>query len=130
MDPAPYGAGGGGTVLEHRYGAALLACLLTGDPVTEMATMLGPSLCIFRPAPSARSTIFWCWGVRKTAYSGEYRSVFGGHPGWWRARTNRLGCWRHMSGSLLIAGRSCRPGGGACAWPSPVRTLPSGNLVP
>lgn len=33
---SPYATGGGGTVLEHRYGAVLLACLLTGDPVTEL----------------------------------------------------------------------------------------------
>src|ERR1022692_421529 len=33
---APYATGGGGTVLEHRYGAVLLVCLLTGDPVTEL----------------------------------------------------------------------------------------------
>jgi hypothetical protein len=29
----PYSTGGGGTVLEHVYGATLLADLLTGDPV-------------------------------------------------------------------------------------------------
>lgn len=33
---APYATGGGGTVLEHRYGAVLLSSLLTGDPVTEL----------------------------------------------------------------------------------------------
>jgi hypothetical protein len=33
---APYATGGGGTVLEHRYGALLLSSLLTGDPVTEL----------------------------------------------------------------------------------------------
>jgi hypothetical protein len=35
-DAAPYATGGGGTVLEHRYGAVLLTCLLTGDPVSEL----------------------------------------------------------------------------------------------
>ncbi len=33
---APYATGGGGTVLEHRYGAVLLCSLLTGDPITEL----------------------------------------------------------------------------------------------
>jgi hypothetical protein len=33
---APYATGGGGTVLEHRYGAVLLSSLLAGDPVTEL----------------------------------------------------------------------------------------------
>jgi hypothetical protein len=31
---SPYATGGGGTVLEHRYGATLLAHLLTGDPIS------------------------------------------------------------------------------------------------
>lgn len=33
---SPYSTGGGGTVLEHRYGALLLSHLLTGDPLTEL----------------------------------------------------------------------------------------------
>jgi hypothetical protein len=33
---APYATGGGGIVLEHRYGAVLLASLLTGDPLPEL----------------------------------------------------------------------------------------------
>ena len=33
---APYATGGGGTVLEHRYGAVLLCSLLTGDPISEL----------------------------------------------------------------------------------------------
>src|SRR5213592_4795288 len=39
---APYATGGGGTVLEHRYGAVLLAHLLTGDPVTELGDDVAP----------------------------------------------------------------------------------------
>src|SRR5512132_4073331 len=39
---SPYSTGGGGTVLEHRYGAVLLAHLLTGDPVTELGDDLAP----------------------------------------------------------------------------------------
>lgn len=37
MPASPYSTGGGGTVLEHRYGAVLLAALLTGDPVPALA---------------------------------------------------------------------------------------------
>lgn len=33
---SPYASGGGGTVLEHLYGAVLLSSLLTGDPITEL----------------------------------------------------------------------------------------------
>jgi hypothetical protein len=33
---SPYASGGGGTVLEHLYGAILLSSLLVGDPVTEL----------------------------------------------------------------------------------------------
>jgi hypothetical protein len=32
----PYASGGGGTVLEHLYGAVLLSSLLVGDPITEL----------------------------------------------------------------------------------------------
>ena len=32
----PYSTGGGGIVLEHRYGALILSHLLTGDPVPEL----------------------------------------------------------------------------------------------
>jgi hypothetical protein len=33
---SPYSTGGGGTRLEHRYGAILLAALLTADPIPEL----------------------------------------------------------------------------------------------
>ena len=36
MRASPYSTGGGGTVLEHRYGALILSHLLTGDPVPEL----------------------------------------------------------------------------------------------
>src|SRR2546427_12777184 len=39
---APYATGGGGTVLEHRYGAVLLGTLLTGDPVPELGADATP----------------------------------------------------------------------------------------
>jgi hypothetical protein len=40
---SPYSTGGGGTVLEHRYGALLLTHLLTGDPVPELGDDVTPS---------------------------------------------------------------------------------------
>lgn len=33
VPPSPYSTGGGGTVLEHQFGAVLLSYLLSGDPV-------------------------------------------------------------------------------------------------
>ena len=38
----PYSTGGGGTVLEHRYGAVLLAHLLCSDPVAELGDDVAP----------------------------------------------------------------------------------------
>ncbi|MEU1357473.1 hypothetical protein ABZ410_26740 [Streptomyces cinnamoneus] len=39
---SPYSTGGGGTVLEHRYGALLLSHLLTADPVDELGNDVTP----------------------------------------------------------------------------------------
>ena len=39
---SPYATGGGGTRLEHRYGATLLTALLTGDPITELGDDAAP----------------------------------------------------------------------------------------
>src|SRR5690242_4962139 len=39
---SPYASGGGGTVLEHLYGAVLLTSLLTRDPVTELGDDVTP----------------------------------------------------------------------------------------
>lgn len=39
---SPYSTGGGGTVLEHRYGAVLLADLLIGDPVPGLGDDVEP----------------------------------------------------------------------------------------
>ena len=47
---SPYSTGGGGTVLEHRYGALMLCHLLTGDPVLE----LGDDDAVVRVAFQAR----------------------------------------------------------------------------
>lgn len=40
---SPYLTGGGGAVLEHRYGAVLLGHLLLGDPVPELGDDVVPS---------------------------------------------------------------------------------------
>lgn len=39
---SPYSTGGGGTVLEHRYGAVLLSHLLTGTPVPGLGDAVTP----------------------------------------------------------------------------------------
>jgi hypothetical protein len=39
---SPYSTGGGGTVLEHRFGAVLLAHLLLGDPVPALGDDVAP----------------------------------------------------------------------------------------
>jgi tetratricopeptide (TPR) repeat protein len=44
----PYVTGGGGIVLEHRYGATLLAALLTGDPVAALGADAVPLLVRFQ----------------------------------------------------------------------------------
>jgi hypothetical protein len=44
----PYATGGGGTVLEHRFGATLLAHLLTGDPVSGLGDDCDPAEVVFQ----------------------------------------------------------------------------------
>jgi hypothetical protein len=44
----PYATGGGGTVLEHRYGATLLAHLLCGDPVPALGDDAAPTSVTFQ----------------------------------------------------------------------------------
>jgi hypothetical protein len=46
-----YATGGGGTVLEHRYGAVLLAHLLTGDPVPMLGPDATPTSVRFQASP-------------------------------------------------------------------------------
>jgi hypothetical protein len=43
-----YSAGGGGVVLEHQYGATLLAALLTGDPLPELGDDVTPMMVRFQ----------------------------------------------------------------------------------
>ena len=45
---SPYSTGGGGTVLEHRYGALLLSHLLTADPITELGDDITPKKIAFQ----------------------------------------------------------------------------------
>lgn len=47
---APYATGGGGVVLEDRYGATLLASLLTGDPLPELGDDAVPVAVRFQAA--------------------------------------------------------------------------------
>lgn len=49
---SPYASGGGGTRLEHRLGAVLLARLLTGGPVHELGER-PPSRVAFQQSPAA-----------------------------------------------------------------------------
>ncbi|MFC8658723.1 hypothetical protein ACFUCT_26495 [Streptomyces parvus] len=50
---SPYSTGGGGTVLEHRYGALLLSHLLTGDPVSELGDDITPDEIAFQASASS-----------------------------------------------------------------------------
>src|SRR6266567_3790157 len=51
MTASPYSTGGGGTVLEHRYGAVLLAHLLAGDPVPTLGDDATPVSVRFQASP-------------------------------------------------------------------------------
>lgn len=49
----PYATGGGGTVLEHRYGAVLLSNLLTRDPVASLGDNVSPQSVRFQASSSS-----------------------------------------------------------------------------
>src|SRR5918996_1230784 len=51
MVASPYSTGGGGTVLEHQYGALLLAHLLTGDPTPLLGDDATPTSVRFQASP-------------------------------------------------------------------------------
>jgi hypothetical protein len=74
-EAAPYATGGGGTVLEHRYGAVLLACLLVGDPVTELGDDATPVSVRFQA--SAVSPVDDLLVVGRTPDGGERRASIG-----------------------------------------------------
>src|SRR5690242_5914947 len=71
----PYATGGGGTVLEHQYGAVLLACLLTGDPVPELGDDATPVSVRFQA--SAVSPVDDLLVVGRTPDGGERRVSIG-----------------------------------------------------
>ncbi|MBQ1100877.1 hypothetical protein KBY55_33655 [Streptomyces sp. b94] len=50
---SPYATGGGGTVLEHRYGALLLSHLLTADPLAELGDDVTPGELVFQASASS-----------------------------------------------------------------------------
>src|ERR1700733_8994974 len=50
---SPYSTGGGGTVLELRYGATLLSALLTGDPLPELGDNVIPISVRFQAGPES-----------------------------------------------------------------------------
>ncbi|MFJ2931531.1 hypothetical protein ACIO8G_02055 [Streptomyces sp. NPDC087219] len=50
---SPYATGGGGTVLEHRYGALLLSHLLTADPLAELGDDVTPGALVFQASASS-----------------------------------------------------------------------------
>src|SRR5260370_9348667 len=71
MGASPYATGGGGTVLEHRYGAILLACLLIGGPMTELGDDTTPVVVRFQA--SSVSSVDDLLVVGRTPDGGERR---------------------------------------------------------
>ncbi|MFI4989787.1 MAG: hypothetical protein ACHQHO_02565 [Solirubrobacterales bacterium] len=59
---SPYSTGGGGTVLEHRYGAVLLAALLTGDPVPGLPSAFAATEVAFQAGHESRVDDFLLTG--------------------------------------------------------------------
>ena len=57
-----YSTGGGGTVLEHTYGAVLLAALLRGDPITGLGDAT-PTMVRFQARPASQVDDFLVIGV-------------------------------------------------------------------
>jgi len=72
---SPYSTGGGGTVLEHRYGATLLAALLMGDPLPELGDKAIP-FCV-RFQASAESAVDDLLITGRTPDGGERRVSVG-----------------------------------------------------
>lgn len=83
MAASPYSTGGGGTVLEHRYTATVLACLLTRDPLPELGDDATPMLVRFKPARLARLTICLSSAGPRTAGHAAFPSVFVARPRSW-----------------------------------------------
>jgi hypothetical protein len=70
-----YATGGGGTVLEHRYGATLLCNLLTGDPMPELGDDATPGSVRFQA--SAISPVDDLVVVGRTPDGGQRRVSIG-----------------------------------------------------
>src|SRR5260370_32936111 len=73
MGASPYATGGGGTVLEHRYGAILLACLLIGGPMTELGDDTTPVVVRFQASSVSSGDDLLVVG--RTPDGGERRGV-------------------------------------------------------
>lgn len=71
----PYSTGGGGTVLEHRYGAVLLSSLLLGDPTPELGDEFVPESVRFQA--SASSPVDDLLVVGRTSSGAERRVSIG-----------------------------------------------------
>jgi hypothetical protein len=85
---ALYSTGGGGVVLEHQYGASLLACLLTGDPTSELGDDATPTAVRFQA--SAVSAVDDLLVSGRTPDGGVRRvSVGVRRADWSRARRSR-----------------------------------------
>jgi hypothetical protein len=72
---SPYATGGGGTVLEHRYGAVLLAHLLTSDPISMLGDDVAPETVMFQA--SAHSPVDDLVVVGRTPDGAERRISIG-----------------------------------------------------
>jgi hypothetical protein len=71
----PYATGGGGVVLEHRYGACLLASVLTGDSLQELGDDATPVTVSFQAIASSPVDDLLVTG--RTADGGERRVSIG-----------------------------------------------------
>ncbi|MGH7743949.1 MAG: hypothetical protein ACREQ5_03905 [Candidatus Dormibacteria bacterium] len=75
---SPYSMGGGGAVLEHRYGAVLLGHLLLGDPVPELGDDVVPSSVRFQDSASSPVDDLIVVGRTRMVLNGGCRSVSAG----------------------------------------------------
>lgn len=64
---SPYSTGGGGTVLEHRYGATLLTHVLSGAPLYELGDTAAPLSVKFQAGSVSDTDDSWfeeCWRMK------------------------------------------------------------------
>jgi hypothetical protein len=91
----PHSTGGGGTVLEHRYGATLLAALLIGDPLPELGDKAIPLSVRFQA--SAESAVDDLLITGRTPDDGERRVSVG-------VRRKPVFTGNHRQTAALLAG--------------------------